>query len=278
MSARQARIVLLATALCAAGCDTGPAERTLDNCGTTTGGGVPELFRRFFRCVDASADGQYVTLATEDLPPHRSYYYGAQSPNYEPFDTSRGAQYHPNPNLLSSKQIRVEVPVAPVDRGLTISAGMVDGVVGTSASEYPLGPVGVALDGVALFNPMAAPGADIEQEKYTFDRYNAHPTGTGYYHYHAVSPGPLEVLQAVAPSTAELYGVMCDGTVVMGCQELDGGAVQGALDAQGGHVHDVTGAGGELFLAARYHVHICEGGSRKYTPEIQYYGECRVSG
>lgn len=273
MNAHQA----LAMTLCIAGCNA--TERTLDTCGTSAGSGVPEFFRRHFRCVDTSLDGQYVVLATEDLPPHRSYYYGSGSPNYEAFDTSRGLQYHPNPNQLAAKQIRVEVPIAPVDKGLTISPSMVDGVVGTSTDEYRLGPVGVALDGVALFNPLAAPGDSIDQEKFTFDRYNAHPTNNGYYHYHTVSPGPLEVLQVVAPSTSTgLYGIMCDGTVVLGCQELDGSAVLGALDAQAGHVHDITDSGGERFFEARYHVHLCESGSRALTPEIQRYSECRVSG
>lgn len=279
MNAHQAGTALLAMALCTAGCSSGQAERTIDTCTTSNGSGVPEFFQRYFRCVETSQDGQYVTLFTEDLPPHRSYYYGLGSPNYEPFDTSRGAQYHPNPNQLSAKQLRVQVPIAPVDRGLTISAAMVDGVVGTDANEYRMGPVGVALDGVALFNALAAPGDDIDQEKYTFDRYNAHPTNTGHYHYHAVSPGPLEVLQAMSPpATTELYGIMCDGTVVLGCQELDGSAVAGALDAQAGHVHDIADSSGQLFFAARYHVHLCESGSRALTPEIQRYGECRVSG
>jgi len=146
-------------------------------------------------------------------------------------------------------------------------------VVGTGSNEFPMGPAGVALDSVALFNPLAAPGDDIEEEKYTFDRSNAHPTQDGTYHYHTSSVGPLEVLAAVGSGALEVYGIMCDGTVVLGCKELDGTAVPAGLDAQGGHVHDLVDVQGTSYFTNRYHVHMCDSG-RKYTPEIQYYGTC----
>ena len=54
--------------------------------------------------------------------------------------------------------------------------------------------------------------------------------GTGYYHYHPSTKGPLEVLYhkgliqtpTVGSGEIELYGMMCDGTVILGCTELDG--------------------------------------------------------
>jgi hypothetical protein len=264
---------------------TGDTQRTLDNCGTDIDGTAPAFLSSYFLCVSAAADDSDLTIHTVDLPPHLTNYYGEGDPNYAPFDTSRGSEYHANPNTLSPQDLVLQIPVAPNPRGITIDASLVDGVTGTSDDEYPIGPAGVALDGVEIFNPNTPAGADrgIEQEKYTFDDYDAHPADTGEYHYHTSSPGPLEALQekglvtSTTPGSAEieLYGVMCDGTVVLGCTELDGTApASGGFDAQFGHVHDLTDEDGTVILSNRYHVHICPGTYATYTPEIAYYDSC----
>lgn len=147
-----------------------------------------------------------------------------------------------------------------------------------------MGAAGIALDGTALFNPLARPGDDIEVERFTFDTYNAHPSPDGTYHYHSSSRGPLEVLAKkglvtnTIPGEAglELFGIMCDGTVVMGCTELDGSEPEAdGLDAQGGHVHDLVDGDGLTLWAGRYHTHICAGRLPfEYTPEIQVHTTC----
>lgn len=258
--------------------------RTLANCQTRIGEGVPDFFARYFRCVDIQLDGDEVVIQTDNLPPHPTYYYGEGHPNYVAFDTSRGDQYRPNPNTLDLTEVTVRVPLAPVAKGLTVFADMVDTQMNTSPEEYGGGPRGVALDSVVLFDDQAAPGDDIAEEFFTFDSFFAHPAGT-MYHYHTASPGPLEVLADLGLTTStvptkgdiELYGVMCDGTVVLGCTELDGGDITGDLDAQNGHVHDLVDELGNTMLAQRYHTHVCEGRfSHVYGPEIQYYQACSV--
>jgi hypothetical protein len=134
--------------------------------------------------------------------------------------------------------------------------------VGTTPQEYGMGPAGIALDSVLLFNPLAAPGDDIEKEKFTFDDYDAHPAPDGAYHYHTTSKGPLEVTGGL-----EVYGMMCDGTLVLGCTELDG------TTADTASVADVKDAAGTVHFAQRYHTHVCATG-RRFTPEIQYYATC----
>jgi hypothetical protein len=262
----------------------GGAELTLDSCETSVGADVPPFFAKYFRCSTITMRGDAIVIGSNGLPPHRSNYWGAGHPNFTEFDTSRGPGYAPNPNLLAERPYEISIPAAPVAKGILITSTDVDGVVGTSVEEYPMGPAGAALDGVALFNPLAAPGDDIENEKYTFDGYGAHPAPDGQYHYHAPSPGPLEVLVKIGAATqavpgaaeVELYGIMCDGTIVLGCTELGGGAIQSpALDAQGGHEHDVAD-GEALHFPARYHVHVCPSG-RGYTPEIQFYEACSVA-
>lgn len=259
---------------------TGAGLWTLDTCDTSVADGTPSFFSKFFKCVTITNTKTEVRLASRNLPPHKSNYWGTGNPNYVAFDTSRGPQYKANPNTLVEKAYTISVPNAPVAKGLTITTDMVDGVVRTSDEEYPMSIAGIALDSVTLFNPLAAAGHDIEEEAYTFDTYNAHPDAMRLYHYHTASPGPLEVLAAAGvPAAVELFGIMCDGTVVLGCSELDGKAADlGALDAQGGHVADITDEEGTTHFAARYHTHVCPTKvlGQHHTPEIQYYDKCGI--
>jgi hypothetical protein len=258
--------------------------RTLANCTTSIAADAPAFYKKYFRCVTVTTTADGVTVATTDLPPHLSNYYGVGNPNYAPFDTSRGAAYHANPNFLKETASKITVPNAPVAKGVIVTEALVDGLAQTSPLEFGLGPVGVALDSVAMFNAVAAPGDKIDTERFTFDSYEAHPAPNGGYHYHSASPGPLEVLAAnglivtpkVGSAELEVYGIMCDGTVVLGCTELDGTArVAAGLDAQGGHVHDLKDKDGVVHFANRYHAHVCaKDGGRAYTPEIQYYSTC----
>lgn len=267
------------------------SERTLDSCTTSIAADVPEFFKTYFRCVSITAGSLgpgSVVIKTDALPPHKSYYYPADSPNFAPFDFSRGSMYRVNPNKLSAKPFAVEIAAAPVAKTITITAALVDKMARTSNEEYQGGSVGIALDGVALFNATAAPGDSIDQERFTFDNYEAHPAPDGSYHYHGPSPGPLEALKHLGISTSatvgsaspEVFGIMCDGTLVLGCTELDGSALPTTgFDAQNGHVHDLKDKSGKTHFTGRYHTHLCTSRftSFNYTPEIQYYNACRVT-
>ena len=263
---------------------------SLDNCTTTISDDVPAFYRSYFKCSTISLSGEEVVIVTKGLPPHASNYYDTSSPNYAPFDTSRGAQYKANPNRLLEQNVTLRIPVNPKAINADISTTTVNHTVdGPTAGEFRMGAAGVALDSVVLYNPLAAPGDDIENEKYTFDDYNGHPDMSKTYHYHTSTKGPLEVLAKLklvtttTPEKAEidLYGVMCDGTVVLGCKELDGSTpTSSALDAQNGHAHDIKDKDGSVLLAGRYHTHMCStfpDATHKLTPEIQYYSTCSVT-
>jgi hypothetical protein len=262
--------------------DAPSGARTLDTCTTSIAADVPAFYARYFRCVTITKTATGVAIVTEDLPPHLSPYYPDGDPNHVAFDT-RGGTHDQNPNRIAAQALTINVPSTPVASGALISAATVDGQAGTSQEEYRLGAVGVALDSVALFTGTAAPGDDIADERFTFDRYEAHPEQRGAYHYHSPTPGPLEVLRAAGAVTTttpgaaevELYGILCDGTVVLGCTELDGTAPPAGLDAQGGHVGDLRAADGTSFFTARYHTHVCnDARGHAYTPEIHYYTAC----
>ncbi|HVV82825.1 MAG TPA: YHYH protein [Kofleriaceae bacterium] len=262
--------------------DAPTAGRSLDNCTTSIAADVPDFYKRYFKCVTITTTATGVAIQTEDLPPHTSAYYASTDPNYVPFDT-RGGSYHKNPNTIAAQSITINVPSSPTPSGATINATTVDGQANTSQEEYALGPVGVALDSVALFTGTAAPGDQIANERFTFDSYEGHPEDRGAYHHHGPTPGPLEALKKEGSTTStvpgqaevELYGILCDGTVVLGCTELDGSNPSGPLDAQGGHVGDIRAHDGTTYFTSRYHVHVCaDSRGHTYTPEIHYYAAC----
>ena len=197
-----------------------------------------------------SESGNYINLYYNGLPPYSSWYYAEGGPNHIDW-YSQGEGYFQIPNAyISEVEYVISIPVNPEPRqGLEIGSYEVDGEVGYPL-EYPLGSVGVALNGVNIFNPLASPPDVIEDEAYTFDLYSGHPAGpSGIYHYHTTSAGPLEVLEykelisEATPGNAEIevYGIMCDGTVILGCTELDGSQVNSSdWDAQNGHIHDMV--------------------------------------
>jgi hypothetical protein len=254
------------------------------DCETSIEADVPDFYQKFFQCVDISMSGDDVVIASDGLPPHLTYYYGEGHENYTDFDT-QGGEYSANPNTIATQNHSLTIPSNPTSRDLTINGDLIDGEVNTNNNEYGMGTVGLALDGVSIFNSLAAPGDVIENEVFTFDSYNAHPEMSGNYHYHTDTAGPLDILESAGYVTStvpgeaeiEVYGMMCDGTVVMGCTELDGSDPDTSdFDAQNGHMHDLTDDEGTTHFSGRYHVHICSGSFTNFlfTPEIQYYSDC----
>lgn len=276
-------------------------ELTLDNAPTVISEDVPEFFKRYFRNVAIDFEDHHdgplfyrvLCIRTRGLPPHKSYYYGEDHPNFEEFP---GNLEMAAPNLIAEQDVTFQLPIIFASDGTAITlpessvidSSTVDGTSG-DADEYPLGPAGVAIDGVLLFAGFADPPDELRDEIPTFDSYHAHPDCVdpsdpamcGRYHYHEVTAGPLEVLESegyVTDTTPgmgeiEVYGIMIDGTVVLGCVELDGSSYDTAgLDTQGGHVHDIIASDGTAMFENHYHIHMCpKAGQRRYTPEVRYY-------
>jgi hypothetical protein len=252
---------------------------TLATCDESYGGDVADFYSAYFACVNIEVSDEGTAITTDGLPPHPSAYYASTHPNYVEWD-DRGGTHNKNPNELAEINYTMTVPTDPVAKGITIDASNVDNAMNTSDDEYSGGPVGIALNGVAIFAAMAAPGDELAAEAFTFDVYEGHPAGTTY-HYHFETPGPLEVLVDRGISDAsdpgagsvEMYGMMCDGTVVLGCTELDGSAPDDSdFDAQNGHIHDL-GDGTTTHFENRYHTHVCpdQWSAYPFFPEIAYY-------
>ena len=281
----------------------------LSTCETSISSDVPLFFQKYFHCVDIklSQSGEYVNIYYNGLPPYDSWYYASDSPNHINWQSQgEGSFLIENAYILETNYV-ISIPVNPIARNVNdpdfIICGQgedcpdqVDGEISNGIThEYPMGSVGVALNGVNIFNPCAAPTDIIEDEEASFDLYNGHPAGSsGIYHYHTTSPGPLEVLNHKGFSNVnaipgndgniEIYGIMCDGTVILGCTELDGSITNSSdWDAQNGHVHDLVDETGTILFENRYHTHICyteitdndtDGNGfqeHEFTPEISYY-------
>ena len=147
--------------------------------------------------VDAESDGQ---------PDYPSNYFPSTSPCFAAYTPA-----FPDPNTIAAQSLRLPIPLAP----------------NTTNTAMGLGAVGMALDGVLIFDNQAAPGDDIFTEAGSFDRCGGHPAPGGIYHFHGEP-------YSISSDDANLIGVLRDGYFVYGRRDADGSLP--TLDARGGHV------------------------------------------
>lgn len=172
--------------------------------------GLSGFWLKFSCNVTLTKSGSNVTVATKSMPDYKSYYYSSTDVCYEAFSsTARKA----NPNKIASQTISMTIPYAPT--------------VASSATATPDGAIGIAANGVVIFDNTAAPGDDIYNEEATFDKCDGHPEKTSKYHYHS-EPG------AVSNADSGFIGVLRDGFPVYGRLDYETGAVATGLDSQGG--------------------------------------------
>jgi hypothetical protein len=190
---------------------------------------VPDFYKNFSSAVTVSVEGTQIVLKSNGLPDHKSPYYGVGNSKYEAYNGTNPS-YHAAPNSITEQQLVLRVPATPTKLG--------------TPSPTPLGPIGIAVNGVALFNQYAGGGQPLTGEIDTFDQYNGHPQQAGQYHYHA------EPYWLTRASKEALVGVLLDGYPVYGPME-NGKLVSNAdLDAAHGH----TSATKE-FPSGVYHYH-----------------------
>lgn len=101
------------------------------------------------------------------------------------------SQIDRNPNAIVEQTLSLTLPLQPA--------------LATSASCVPMGMIGVALNGVPIFNALDAAGRDAVAHEVQ-DRCHGHPQGRGMYHYH----GPSDCLAGSADNNA-LLGYALDG-------------------------------------------------------------------
>ena len=82
--------------------------------------GVQAIYAQFVSGVTVSIDGATVTLRTNDLPDHRSPYWGSTSANYE----APHAGMQVNPHLITTQNLTFRLPASPA-----AASAMISGVV-----------------------------------------------------------------------------------------------------------------------------------------------------
>ena len=212
------------TAITATACSNSPSNVTDNNSAT-----VPDFYKNFSTAVTTTVDGNYVILKSNGLPDHKSPYYATSSSKYEAYNGTN-KNFHLAPNTISEQQFSIRIPITPTKL--------------STPSPTPLGPIGMALNGVALFNQYAGGGQPLSGEIDTFDQYNGHPQMTGVYHYH------VEPTWLTRSSREALIGVLLDGYPVYGPMENGALVTTSSLDAAHGHF-----AATHEFPQGIYHYH-----------------------
>lgn len=195
---------------------------------------LPTVYQKFYNIDAAYQDGDFIVIETAGIPDHKSPYYTGtewESEKYEAYNGTNGS-FNLNPNRIEEQNYTFRIPINP-------SAD-------AAHSATPLGPIGVALNGVAIFNQYAGPGDDLEEEINTFDQYNGHPTGTKAYHYH-VEP----VFLTTTLGSSALIGFLLDGFPVYGPMEDGDLVTNDDLDTYHGHSHATVD-----YPDGIYHYHI----------------------
>ena len=207
-------ILLIAAAISCSKSTTTAADTTTNT--------VPDVYKKIYGATSITSDGAYVYIKTKDLPDHKSAYYPTTNALYEAYSgtTFAGYTFVKNPNSIIEQTGTFKIPLNPA--------------VNTAHAATPLGPIGIALNGVPFFNQYAGPNQPLTSEIVSFDKYYGHPQNTGMYHYHVE---PL-YLTTVKSTKSGLMGFLLDGFPVYGPQEENGTIlVSSQLDAYHGHTH-----------------------------------------
>jgi YHYH protein len=200
---------------------------------------VPAVYSKIYGATSITNDGSYITIKTNGIPDHKSAYYPVGNTLYEAYigTTFGGSAFIKNPNTIIPQNFTFKIPVSPT--------------VATNHIATPLGPIGVALNGVPFFNQYAGPNNQaLTTEISSFDKYYGHPQQTGQYHYHVE---PL-YLTTIKSTKSGLMGFLLDGFPVYGPKEENGTTVAtGSLDAYHGHIHNTVD-----FPNGIYHYHFTD--------------------
>ncbi|HZY82983.1 MAG TPA: YHYH protein [Cyclobacteriaceae bacterium] len=219
-----------------------------DDADPTDNADVPEVYSKFYGASDVYVDGEFVIIKTTGLPDHKSpYYQGTQwSSLYEAYNGTN-SKWAQNPNKISQFSYTFKIPLNPA----------VDNAHGAT----PLGPMGVAINGVPFFNQYAAQRAALTDEINSFDQYNGHPQQQGGYHYH-IEPLYLTVTKG----KDALIGFLLDGFPVYGPFENGKTVTNDQLDTYHGHSHATA-----EYPTGIYHYHVTA--SDPYINGSGFYGK-----
>lgn len=156
--------------------------------------------------------------------------------------TDPAFQYDRNPNSIQPHPVSFNLSVLPVEAA--------------KAGCLPMGTIGIARSGVAIFNGLDAEGRDAVAHEIQ-DKCNGHPEREGTYHYHSFSSCGGGV-------NSQLFGYALDGFGIFSLVENGKEITNQDLDECHGHKHEIEWDGKKVTL---YHYHV----TREYPYTLGCY-------
>ena len=157
-------------------------------------------------------------------------------------------------NAVYSSNKDVKFPMTPQLSGTNIYVG-IKGANGVTNSNAVKGPIGFAVNGIAIYGNADASNMDAHiNESKTFDTCLGHSDPSGTYHYHE-EPTAGCVYTDTAGAHSPLFGFLADGIPLYGTLG-DAGVAPTDLDECGGHTDKAY---------PYYHYHLPKGRTFPYT-------------
>jgi len=213
----QARVVVATIATIGLIAACGAAESTTGSESTESSTtGLPTAYAKFGSTVTVTLDGDYAVVRANGVPDHKSVYFARTDSRYEAYNGTNSS-FSTNGFQIVEQQLSFRIPLNPK--------------AAASHASTPLGPIGIAVNGVPIFNQYNGQNRPLTAEINSFDQYNGHPQMTGQYHYHVE---PLGITQKSGSSA--LIGFLLDGFPVYGPIENGKRITNADLDELHGHV------------------------------------------
>ncbi len=223
-------LALATAAACGGDSPTSPSTSTTTTT-TTTGstGAGPSIASvassRYRSGVTAAVGATSIVLRSTGVPDHVTPYWGVGNALYE----AQLAGQTLTPGVIGAQTFAMTIPVTPAEAA--------------SKEATSLGPIGMALNGVAIYNDREGGNVPVDSGTLlSFDRAGAHVGPGALYHYHFDG-------DFTSSDDANLIGFLRDGFPIYGRRDQDG-SYPSNLDTNGGHL----GTTGD-FAAAIYHYH-----------------------
>jgi len=175
--------------------------------------------------VEVRIDGDALIVRSQGLPNHAT----AEYPNIQ------------NPNPILTQDFTFRLPLEPRP--------------GPEITTLPMGPIGMAINGVTFFNPFEVGGMNAVEgySEVWLDACCGHPQNNGIYHYHKYPTCVRSPFVDSGDGHSPLIGFAWDGYPIYGPFDEDGLAKSikgsGALDECNGHSDQTRG----------YHYHVTPG-------------------
>ena len=171
----------------------------------------------FDKNVTVRFTDRHMIVESDGLPTHKTAVY----PNRD------------NPNRILKQNYRFLIPLRPEQA--------------ESTTPLPMGPIGVAINGIPFYNPYNHRGQDAVSgpNAEVFDSCCGHPDPMGRYHYHKYPVCVRSPFRDPKGEHSPLIGFAFDGFAIYGPHDTDGKPAQD-LDDCNGHTDDERG----------YHYHV----------------------